>query len=77
MARKHSPAALAIALLPFVAMCFSVSWWDRIEPVVLGLPFNLFWLICWQALTALCLRLAYRLESAHEHNHGATPGELP
>lgn len=64
--RKHSPAAVAIALIPFAAMCFSVALWDRITPMLLGLPFNLFWLVCWQVLSVLCLTLAYRLESAYE-----------
>jgi hypothetical protein len=44
-------------------MCFSVSAWDRVYPIVLGLPFNLFWLTSWIVLTPLCLWGAYRLES--------------
>jgi hypothetical protein len=50
------------ALIPFLAMCFSVSAWDRVEPVVFGLPFNLFWLLSWIVLTTPCLWAAYRLE---------------
>ena len=53
--------ALLLALVPFVAICFSVSLWDRVYPLVFGLPFNLFWLICWIPLTSLCLWGAYRL----------------
>jgi hypothetical protein len=30
--------------------------------MVLGLPFNLFWLICWIALTPVFMGIAYRLE---------------
>jgi hypothetical protein len=45
-------------------MCFSVPLWDRIEPMVLGLPFNLFWLIAWIVLSSGCMWLAYRLECA-------------
>lgn len=62
--RKPSPGALLLALIPFVAMCFSVPLWDRIEPMVLGLPFNLFWLIAWIVLSSGCMWLAYRLECA-------------
>ena len=62
--RKPSPGALLLALIPFVAMCFSVALWDRIEPMVLGLPFNLFWLIAWLVLSSGCMWLAYRLECA-------------
>jgi hypothetical protein len=62
--REPSPGALLLALIPFVAMCFSVPLWDRIEPMVLGLPFNLFWLIAWIVLSSGCMWLAYRLECA-------------
>jgi hypothetical protein len=62
--RKPSPGALLLALVPFVAMCFSVPLWDRIEPMVLGLPFNLFWLIAWIVLSSGCMWLVYRLECA-------------
>jgi hypothetical protein len=55
--------ALLFAFVPFVAVCFSVPLWDRVHPLVLGLPFNLFWLICWIPLTSVCLWAAYRLQS--------------
>jgi len=55
--------ALLLASVPFVAVCFSVSLWDRVYPLVLGLPFNLFWLICWIPLTSGCLWGAYCLHS--------------
>jgi hypothetical protein len=51
-------------MIPFLAMCFSVSAWDRVYPIVLGLPFNLFWLLAWIVLTSLCLSAAYRLEAS-------------
>lgn len=51
-----------MGIIPFIAMCFSVALWDRIEPMILGLPFNLFWLILWILLTPCCLWGAYRLD---------------
>jgi Protein of unknown function (DUF3311) len=62
--RKPSIAALALGLIPFIAMCFTVPLWDRVRPLVLGLPFNLFWLILWILLTPCCMWGAYRIESA-------------
>jgi Protein of unknown function (DUF3311) len=62
--KRPSLGALLMGLLPFGAMCFSVSLWDRVYPMVLGLPFNLFWLILWIGLSTLCLWGAYRLERA-------------
>lgn len=54
--------ALLLALVPFVGICFSVSLWDRVFPLIFGLPFNLFWLIAWIPLTSICLWGAYRLQ---------------
>ncbi|MGE5645649.1 MAG: DUF3311 domain-containing protein [Acidobacteriota bacterium] len=57
-----SRAAAAIGLVPFAAICFSVPLWDRVEPRVLGLPFNLIWLMLWILLTPAVMWLAYRRE---------------
>jgi Protein of unknown function (DUF3311) len=68
--KRPSLGAILIALIPFAAMCFSVSLWDRVLPMVLGIPFNLFWLISWIALSSLCLWAIYRLESARTKKDG-------
>ncbi len=71
--RKPSTGALCLALIPFAAMCFSVALWDRIDPMILGLPFNLFWLIAWIVLSSLCMWAVYRLEAARSAtDHGPT-----
>ena len=70
--KKPSLAAVALALIPFGALCFSVPLWDRIHPLLFGLPFNLGWLIAWIVLTPLCMWGAYRIESAR-----LTPGRRP
>jgi uncharacterized protein DUF3311 len=62
--KKPSVGAVLLGLIPFVAMCFSVSLWDRIDPIILGLPFNLFWLIAWIVLSTFCMWAAYRVEIA-------------
>jgi hypothetical protein len=68
--KRPSLAALLLALIPFTAMCFSVSLWDRIDPMLLGLPFNLFWLICWIVLSCVCKWGAYRAEAARHRQDG-------
>jgi len=60
--KKPSWGAVLIALIPFAAVCFSVPLWDRVYPMVLGLPFNLCWLISWVWLTPLLMWGVYRLE---------------
>jgi hypothetical protein len=66
--KRPSLAAILLGLIPFLAICFSVSLWDRVYPMVLGLPFNLFWLILWLLLTPLCMWKAYRLEEPSSHD---------
>jgi len=60
-------------MIPFGAMCFTVPLWDRVQPLVLGLPFNLFWLILWILVTPCCLWGAYRLDNTADRtsNHDA------
>jgi hypothetical protein len=62
------PSALALLLgaIPFVAMCFSVPLWDRVEPRIVGLPFNFAWLVGWIVLSPVCLAIAYRIEAARD-----------
>ena len=60
--KRPSVGALLLGLIPFVAVCFSVSLWDRIHPIVLGLPFNFFWLVLWLLLTPICMWGSYLLE---------------
>ncbi len=69
--KRPSLGAMLLALIPFVAMCFSVPLWDRVAPMLLGIPFNLFWLISWIVLSTLCMWAAYRLEAARDKKDGA------
>jgi Protein of unknown function (DUF3311) len=64
--KTPSAGALLLAAIPFAAMCFSVPLWDRIEPRILGLPFNLAWLVAWIILSSVCLAVAYRMETGRE-----------
>ena len=64
--KKPSWKALLVAGIPFIAMCFTVPLWDRVYPMVLGLPFNLFWLMLWTLLTPVCLWCAYRFEASRD-----------
>jgi hypothetical protein len=60
--KPPSPGAILLGAVPFAAICFSVALWDRVHPIVFGLPFNFFWLITWLLLTPLFMWGAYRLE---------------
>lgn len=62
-----------MAAIPFAAMCFSVAWWDRVDPTILGLPFNIAWLIAWIVLSAACMGVAYRVETARNKKERGGP----
>ena len=62
--KRPSLGGILFGLIPFVAACFTVPLWDRIYPIILGIPFNLFWLTLWLALSPLCMWGAYRLEAS-------------
>ncbi len=64
--KRPAFGSILLGLIPFAAGCFSVSLWDRIHPIVLGLPFNFFWLISWMILTPICLWGAYRIETRRD-----------
>ncbi len=64
LVKRPSLLALLLGLIPFLAMCFTVSVWDRVHPMVFGLPFNLFWLLAWIVLTSICMWAAYVLETS-------------
>lgn len=68
--RRPSLGAMLLALIPFVAMCFSVPLWDRVAPMLLGIPFNLFWLISWILFSTVCMWAAYRLEAGRDKKDG-------
>jgi hypothetical protein len=63
---RPSAISILIGLIPFVAICCSVALFDRIDPIVFGLPFNLFWIIAWMLVTPVLMWRAYRLESRRE-----------
>ncbi len=62
MMKRPSLVSVALSLIPAFALCFTVPLWDRITPRVLGLPFNLFWIVAWLGLTPAVMGIVYRIE---------------
>jgi len=60
--KKGTKYALILGAIPFVTLVFALPLVNRIKPVILGLPFLLFWILGWVLLTPLILFLAYTLE---------------
>ena len=60
--RKKPRLALLLGAVPFLMLVFALPFVNRVEPVILGFPFVLFWIVVWVALTPVCLFLADRIE---------------
>jgi hypothetical protein len=54
-----------LATLPFIGMLVLIPAVNRDEPYVLGLPFLLFWIVLWVALTAACMTIIYWTDPAN------------
>jgi len=52
---------LALAFIPALALVAGLPFVNRLEPVVLGLPFLLFWILAWVVATPGFLAAAYLL----------------
>jgi len=60
--QKGTKYALLLGCIPFLALVFLLPLANRVDPVILGLPFLLFWILVWILLTPLILLGAYLLE---------------
>lgn len=66
--------ALVVAAFPVLALTCGLPFVNRLEPVVLGLPFLLFWILAWVLATPLFLCAAYVLVGDRSE-HGHAPNE--
>lgn len=53
-----------LIILPFVLMLGAIPFVNRIDPIILGLPFFQFWLFLGMILTPLCTFVIYRLQKS-------------
>jgi hypothetical protein len=58
------------AALFFVLFALAVTWpgmlpFNRIHPMVLGLPFSMFWIALWVFMSFLVLLIVDRVEGRH------------
>lgn len=59
---KGKKLVLLLGSIPFLTLVFALPFVNRVQPVILGLPFILFWILLWVFLTPFILMAAYRLE---------------
>jgi len=60
--QKGTKYTLILETIPFITLVFALPLVNRIKPMILGLPFMLFWILTWVILTPLILFVAYTLE---------------
>ncbi|CAE6721638.1 hypothetical protein R69927_01298 [Paraburkholderia domus] len=54
-----------LAALPFVGILLGVPFVNRVEPLVLGMPFVLAWIVMWVVLSSIIMAIVYRLDPSN------------
>ncbi|GIO06780.1 membrane protein [Brevibacillus reuszeri] len=53
-----------LGVVPFLGMLGGIPFVNQVEPYVLGMPFVLFWIVLWVALTSLIMFVLNKLDPA-------------
>jgi hypothetical protein len=62
-----------LTVLPFIGFVLGVPFANRVEPLVLGMPFVLAWIVLWVVLSAVIMAIIYRLDPANREPAGREP----
>ncbi|MGN6666355.1 MAG: DUF3311 domain-containing protein [Trinickia sp.] len=54
-----------LAVLPFIGILLGIPFVNRVEPLVLGMPLVLAWIVLWVILSAIIMAIVYRLDPAN------------
>jgi xanthosine utilization system XapX-like protein len=65
-----------LAVLPFIGILLGVPLVNRVEPLVLGMPFVLAWLVGWVVLSAIIMAIIYRCDPANRPAKAAGEDEV-
>jgi len=70
---RHSPLVtavrVALALIPVIALLVGPFFLNRTRPLVLGLPFLMFWISAWAVVAAAAMGCVYWLDPRRK-THG-------
>ncbi|WP_163101083.1 DUF3311 domain-containing protein [Peribacillus alkalitolerans] len=56
--------SVMLVAIPFILMLVAIPFVNRIEPIILGLPFLHFWLFLGMIITPLCTYGIYRIQKS-------------
>ena len=59
-----------LAALPFIGILLGVPFVNRVEPLMLGMPLVLAWIVLWVVLTAVIMAIIYRLDPVNGPSRG-------
>ncbi|WP_168790400.1 DUF3311 domain-containing protein [Paraburkholderia aromaticivorans] len=54
-----------LAALPFIGILLGVPFVNRVEPLMLGMPFVLAWIVMWVVLSSIIMAIIYRLDPSN------------
>ncbi|PRX30814.1 uncharacterized protein DUF3311 [Paraburkholderia sp. BL18I3N2] len=54
-----------LAALPFIGILLGVPFVNRVEPLMLGMPFVLAWIVMWVVLSSMIMAIVYRLDPSN------------
>jgi Protein of unknown function (DUF3311) len=56
-----------LAALPFIGILVGIAFVNRVEPLVLGMPFVLAWIVMWVVLSSIIMAIVYNLDPSNRH----------
>ncbi len=65
------PVIRWLAVLPFLGMLIGPFFLNRVEPLVLGMPLLLAWLVMWVVLTSAIMAVIYAFDPANRSDASA------
>ncbi len=60
-----------LAALPFIGILLGVPFVNRTEPLILGMPLVLAWIVMWVVLTSAIMAIVYRLDPVNRESAAA------
>lgn len=66
-----------LAVLPFLGIVVGVAYANRVEPLVLGMPFVLAWIVGWVVIGAAVMGVVYALDPLNRAADSPDAGERP
>ncbi|MEH6945764.1 DUF3311 domain-containing protein [Bacillus sp. JJ634] len=58
-----------LSIVPFIGILGFLPLVNRVEPFVLGMPFNMFWMAMWTVLTSIILGIMYKLDPRNQEGN--------